>query len=388
MRIQFRQPDLPQEAVSPVQGAMRHARTPRISLLTFLAPVVFFLALGYGVYLLLYSGKVYTYGIVASHTETFAAPYAGKVTKTAAERGRRVHKGDLLFRLEPLASTSGSSEPAGKLQEELAALEKSRAEEQAQRIQVAEAEVKRQEALLREETARQEHAKQSAQLEVERLRTMVAQRQDRLAKTQRLKDLEAGIQADVDTAARELEMARFDLRQAQTDATLAQQPMESAQAALTRAQAELEQARTTRPANLAIERLQLEMAQQVRELEPVEYAAPMDGIVLDLTVGEGSVVAAGNTLISVAAVDKVWIDAYVEVKHLADLRLDTPVRVFAPGESQAMEGRISEMPSTIIRIPPELQYEFGSVFSAGYLRVETATSEALIPGAVVHVVIP
>ena len=65
----------------------------------------------------------------------------------------------------------------------------------------------------------------------------------------------------------------------------------------------------------------------LRQRDMLSLAAPIDGIVLDITMRPGEVAAAGATLLTIADLDKLTLTVYVPQNRLGQVRLDQPVQI-------------------------------------------------------------
>ena len=124
----------------------------------------------------------------------------------------------------------------------------------------------------------------------------------------------------------------FDHTKAQL--TAAQSSVAAAQSALLAAREQLASNQTqTDGIAVAQHPSVLRAAARVREatlaLERVRLVAPVDGYVAKRTVQLGQRVAAGAPLLSVIALDKVWVEANFKESQLRNLRIGQPVELVA-----------------------------------------------------------
>ncbi len=137
--------------------------------------------------------------------------------------------------------------------------------------------------------------------------------------------------------------------------THAQAALDSARGALAAAQAALAAARAQAGANRVLtDGTQVQdhpgvqaAAAAVREswlaLQRMEVAAPLAGVVARRSVQVGQRVAAGSPLMSIVALDRLWVDANFKEVQLREMRIGQPVKLHADlyGQRVEFDGRVA-----------------------------------------------
>jgi RND family efflux transporter MFP subunit len=171
-------------------------------------------------------------------------------------------------------------------------------------------------------------------------------------------------QADVDTAQAAAEVnsallasAQGNLRLVNTklDADLesARQQVNQAQAALTAAQAGLAQKAIKRQqvaeAREGVAQSQAALAQSRAQLAKASIRTPISGTVLQLTQQQGETIAAGlaaPTLIIVADLERLQVDAFVDETDIGEVRLGQPAQVTIDAyPDRTFRGRVAKIAS-------------------------------------------
>ncbi len=62
-------------------------------------------------------------------------------------------------------------------------------------------------------------------------------------------------------------------------------------------------------------------------LEWTELRAPMRGVIIDMTVGKGTFATAGKTLMTLASLDEVWVEAYMTENNIANISIGDPAEI-------------------------------------------------------------
>jgi Cu(I)/Ag(I) efflux system membrane fusion protein len=87
---------------------------------------------------------------------------------------------------------------------------------------------------------------------------------------------------------------------------------------------------------------------QGKVVDRVPFYAATDGIVSELAIREGAYVRPGDTLAVIQDYSRVWINAAVAEKDLAEVSMDTPVQVILPNlPGQVIESRIDYIHPTV-----------------------------------------
>jgi HlyD family secretion protein len=159
-------------------------------------------------------------------------------------------------------------------------------------------------------------------------------------------------------ASRQVHQAQAVLRAAEANGlqvALRQQDASIAGAQMRQAQAGLRAARVAydvvsqREQEVVAARAQLAQAQAAFDLAQAQYdntilRAPMAGLVITKSVEVGDVVAAGQRLLSIARLDRVWLRVFISEPDLPRVRIGQPVEVYVdafPG--RAFAGSVSEI---------------------------------------------
>jgi HlyD family secretion protein len=117
-------------------------------------------------------------------------------------------------------------------------------------------------------------------------------------------------------------------------------------------------------------------------LADAAIVSPLSGVVLSKNVEPGDVVAAGTPVVTVAALDNVWIRGYVEETDLGRIRLGQPARVGAdtyPG--RVYSGRLSFIASQAEFTPKSVETRKERVRLVYRVKIEVANPDgSLKPG--------
>jgi HlyD family secretion protein len=168
---------------------------------------------------------------------------------------------------------------------------------------------------------------------------------------------EAAVAQDA-VASRQVHQAQAVLRAAEANGLqveLRQQDASIAGAQMRQAQAGLRAARVAydvvsqREQEVVAARAQLAQAQAAFDLVQAQYdntilRAPMAGLVITKSVEVGDVVAAGQRLLSIARLDRVWLRVFISEPDLPRVRIGQPAAVYVdafPG--RAFAGSVSEI---------------------------------------------
>jgi membrane fusion protein, heavy metal efflux system len=169
---------------------------------------------------------------------------------------------------------------------------------------------------------------------------------------------------------------------------------------LERAQAELAAARTTLAAARGrLQRQRTGVSSESPGLTPLAVASPDEGVVLDLSVGAGQVVAAGAPMITVARMDRLWVKVAIFSGDAATLdpagevavdnlqgeggqRLLRARRALAPPSADPLSASVDEY----FELPPGTRLRPGQRVDVSVpLRGSTAAPRLVVPlGALVY----
>jgi cobalt-zinc-cadmium efflux system membrane fusion protein len=164
---------------------------------------------------------------------------------------------------------------------------------------------------------------QQASVELERARSAQAYAQQKRDRAQRLFDLRAGSRQDLETAEAELR---------------------NAQAAVEKAQSEVHKER----AHLEIFRLPIDEAASEGEQDDIPIPAPASGVIWDRRATVGSVVNAGDELLTLIDTSSLWMIGAANEADLSKLRPDQAVRI----QTRAYPGR--EFGGRILKLGEQL----------------------------------
>ncbi|PWF21937.1 HlyD family efflux transporter periplasmic adaptor subunit [Corticimicrobacter populi] len=264
--------------------------------LLLLATAVFvLLAVGYGLWWWIYSSHfestddAYIHGNLVQITPQVA----GTVVAIAADDTEWVKAGQPLVQLDPADAEAALAQARAQL---------------AQAVRQTRTRYVQNEALQADVSAREADL-QRVQADLARARTDLDRRQ-KLART-------GGVSGE------ELQHAQTALRSAQSQAAQAQAALEAAQAMLETNQA------LTRGTDVAHHPDVQRAAAQLREAwlarERTALPAPVDGMVARRSVQVGQRVAPGAALMSVVALDQLWVEANFKENQLRNMRVGQPV---------------------------------------------------------------
>lgn len=125
-------------------------------------------------------------------------------------------------------------------------------------------------------------------------------------------------------------------------------------------------------------------------LSETTVSSPITGVVLSKNVEPGDVVAAGTPVVTVAALDNVWVRAYVEESELGRLRLGRPVVVKTDGDPErTYPGRLAFIASQAEFTPKSVETRKERVRLVYRVKLEVPNPDrSLKPGMPVDAVIP
>jgi HlyD family secretion protein len=137
---------------------------------------------------------------------------------------------------------------------------------------------------------------------------------------------------------------------------------EAARAAVDQAEAELDAVRSgATPEEIAVVQAQLEQAEAsvnklLSEQDKLTIAAPVGGLVLEVTVHEGELAAPGATLLTLGHLDKVTLTVYVPEDQLGQVNVGQKAEVEVDSfPDQVFEGRVVAIASQAEFTPRNVQ---------------------------------
>ncbi|ACR69791.1 secretion protein HlyD [Edwardsiella ictaluri] len=168
--------------------------------------------------------------------------------------------------------------------------------------------------------------------EIAQAQAAVAQADANYRYAQSFLDRQQGLWASRAVSANELDNARTNRNQASAQLQQARDKLAQYQAGnrpqqIEQAQAQLQQA-------------QAAQAQAELNLHDTALLAPSAGTVMTRAVEPGTMLAAGNTVFSVALTRPVWVRAYVDETHLNQAIPGTPIDLYIDGRRQPYHGTI------------------------------------------------
>jgi HlyD family secretion protein len=293
-------------------------------------------------------------GVVEATEVTVAFKVPGRVAERKVDEGEPVAAGQLVARLDG----SELEREASIREAEVAAAEAGLAEllagSRRQEVARAKASADRAQARLRElEGGSRPQEVAASEAAVARAHAEAARRGKELARAEALHRREAISRQSLDAARAGSEAASAALEESRQRLLLVREGtrkevVEQARAAADEAGQQLSLVREgPRREQIALAGARLAQAKAAlavakSRLADATIVSPLSGVVLSKNVEPGDVVAAGTPVVTVAALDNVWIRAYLEEPELGRVRLGHPVRVASdswPGRS--WEGRVT-----------------------------------------------
>ncbi|OYU92549.1 MAG: EmrA/EmrK family multidrug efflux transporter periplasmic adaptor subunit [Burkholderiales bacterium PBB5] len=174
-----------------------------------------------------------------------------------------------------------------------------------------------------------------AHSEVQRLQADVAKAQDDVNRRQPLMASGAVGKEEFAHASTQLAAARSALASAQSSVAAAQQGVAAAKEQLLAGQTQTEG--TTVAQHPGVQRAAAKVREAYLALKRTELPAPLDGVVAKRSVQIGQRVAAGAPLMTVVALDKLWVDANFKEGQLKTLRIGQPAVLTADVYGQKVE---------------------------------------------------
>ncbi len=430
MKMSFVRNDVVHAPEAPAQVEVRTA-TPRsfpIGRVALL--VVGLLVIFAGVYWLLTRGAIYSYGVVATGVEVFHAPVRSRVVSVHAEPGDRVVADTVLCVLVSDDGQTELKEAQEILGQQRGILETVKAQEQAtfadpavemRDLETAGSRVRELGRHILSASRSHAASRVQAQGEVDRWsrqvthsRSLLSERDRRLAATRTLLAAGAALPAEVDAEVLAAGAARFDLAEAEAQLASAvaaqeaeRQRQEDELASLDealalgrthqeglsslyqRARIELERERGRGLENIQsrIAGLEARVANLRKLAGPTEVRALADGVVTEVFVTNGSNVPKDAELLTLSGTGKLWINAFVPPDRASELRLQAPVMVYPTTGVAALRGKVTAGGGIEYKVHAALRDRITDP-SAIYVRIDLDVAKPdLIPGNVVRVVI-
>lgn len=392
------------ERVGPTSGpapaGVHHATRKRKVLIGALGAVVLAAALWFGIPMVRLALTTVSTddAYVNSHVTFVAARVSGQVARVLVDDNNRVHKGDLLVKLdkEPYQVIVDEKKAAvdvanADLQAAKASVRGIEAQAVAARwkLQNAVQDVDNQTALLRARVATLDQSKAAlslAQAEFERVKALLPkgfasrevydERQEALSTAEaNVAGARAGIQQvraslglpaqpakgkDLDEVPPDLDETFSSVLQAQADLIQSaaelgvvhsydQNPKQmlaqfEAEGDIDRVFARLEaEAPPVKQAEAKVESAERDLAQAELNLRYCDVVADIDGVVTRRNVNPGDNVQVGQGLMAIRSLHDIWVDANFKETQLRDLRIGQPVDLYVDmyGGHRAFKGRIS-----------------------------------------------
>lgn len=90
-------------------------------------------------------------------------------------------------------------------------------------------------------------------------------------------------------------------------------------------------------------------------LSKLRITAPFDGVVLTRLAQPGETVSPGASLLRVARLDRIRVEAEIDEFDLSRVKLSTPVRIRAEGLDGSWRGHVEELPNLVVgrRLKPQ-----------------------------------
>jgi len=246
-------------------------------------------------------GQLLLSGTVEARETDLSFQIPGRIADLKVDEGDEVSVGQLLGRLDPRDFQLATARARAEADASLAALAVLEAGSRPQEVKVAEAGVARAEAQLK-----------FARAETQRVAKLVPK--------------QLASQDQLDRARLQEDVAITGLAQAQQ------------QLALIREGPRKEEVEQARAAYLAAQQVAAAAAQQ---LSYIDLTSPTAGWVAVRLAEPGEVVAAGQTVLRIDALQHPWVRAYVSETDLPRIRLGQAAQVKIDGSDRALAGRIS-----------------------------------------------
>ena len=316
MKIEFRKGDEQQEAVTPAQDEMREARSHKWPVFKTLVLMAILSGLGYGYWFWSRMETVYTYGIVSAENETFRAPLQGMLESMELKRGFHVNKDDLLFTITPVLSEKEQQAEQG-VRDEFTETQEDAASVEINNLDRARSEAARFKAIYDDDVGRKEHAIWAAVIEVEKLEKFYDAKKERYEKLAKLRDMDAALDSDVRASEHEMQMALHNVEKARLDLEHTMSRTLPSRAAYEKAQLEVKIAKEAQGSGkpeMELDQARFELTVAMKKRDPIEFHAPSDGVVLEVSSVNGSLVSAGDMIASIAASKPIWVDTFIPVR--------------------------------------------------------------------------
>ena len=117
------------------------------------------------------------------------------------------------------------------------------------------------------------------------------------------------------------------------------------------------------------------------------YIAPFDGIITDLMVTDGSMLATGESILTSASRSHLWVDVYVDAAKASQFTEEKKILIYGGSDRKAIPGTISTKGTVELRVPQLLRDKMPGVSSAVYFHVMFENKGTIFPGNIVRVVV-
>jgi HlyD family secretion protein len=266
-------------------------------------------------------GKLFVSGRIDGDTVDIASKREGKIVELTVREGASVEAGQLLARiLSPQDEAQVVAQKANVLENE-------RKLEEAQtagpaRVSLAEAQL----AASQAEYVRAQAELQLAEVDAKRYPPLV--------------ETGAAAQMTADQQLTKLKVAR-------ASADAAHKQVLAAEASLQQAKAQLEQIATAK-ANLASSKAQLDRFQA--NVSDLEIRAPIAGTILTRSAEPGRVVAAGQTIMTMVDLQKLYLRGFVPEDYVGKVKVGQQAQVYLDSNPN------QAIPAEVIRIDPQVMF--------------------------------
>jgi multidrug resistance efflux pump len=365
MKLKFNNHNVPQQQISPIQAENRSGRpnsTPLFSslLIALVIAVVFFLLYRWYTF-----GNISAYAVVTGKIMEVRSPCQGEIRDFSLRLGDRVAAGDKACVIVPteFEKQRYQRDQALKVWTTVGqqTLDSWRATGRVPGTPAAVAAV-----------ADPTDAELTG-LGVKRAERVLDEKKAILTRTKLLRQADAATEADVRTAALELELAEFNLGQAKAmdDGTRRKLGLPTASAA---AGAAPELLPPLPPLDLPPASIELKSA--------------IPGLVIDVAVADGEVVAANQKVLKILESGTLWIDAYVSPEQIQRIEEGDAVRIHLAGEEGTVPGHVVSCARVANPLPTVLERRVKGVDNVCRVRIELDNDGSRLDcGSVIRVVI-
>jgi HlyD family secretion protein len=303
----------------------------------------------------------------------------GRISQRLVDEGYAVKQGDLIAKLEDreLIDQKNKAESAmkalqAKIPSILTTIEKEE-KTSTDEVNQAEASLRAAQALLAKllSGSRPQEVEQ-AEAEAEWAKSELEKEEKALIRIKQLYQKDYVAAQDWDTANASFEVARAKYKKAGENYALVKEgprreEIEEAKAQVEKAKASLSMSHSKKlqikiyREELEVQKAQLNEASAgleiaKRQLEYSQVFAPVSGVVLTKSAEEGEYVSPGNTVVTIADLDHVWLKAYVEETDLGRVNIGQRVKIKTDTFSgKIYEGKVSFISSEAEFTPKQVQ---------------------------------